>query len=180
MTTTTPTNPTTKFIKLLFGVLIFATLVSLCSAPSKKSQTATQQITEKPQPVAKKQAAPVKPKPKPKPIVSKVTFYEVNRLFAHDSGLTELQKDEAWKDYKGLCVEWTGEVADIDSQVISGFSVGMKHLRSTLTYDVLIDAPSSQKETLLSWQQGTRRTYRATLVSYGGAFSPISADWGCK
>jgi len=94
--------------------------------------------------------------------------------------LTELQKDGAWKDYKGLCFEWAGKVAHIDSKVFGGFSVGMKHLLSTLTYDVLIDAPSSQKETLLSWQQGARHIYRATLVHYGGALLPISADWGCK
>ncbi len=114
------------------------------------------------------------------PTVSSVTFKQVNSLFAHDSGLTDLQKEEEWKNYRGLCVEWKGELAYLESGFFGGISVGMKHLGSTLTYDVLIDAPKSQKEELLSWRKGSRYTYRATLVNYGSAILPISADWGCE
>lgn len=210
MTSTTPTKPIPIFIKLLFGVIIFATLVNMCSSPSKKQQTAKQPVVENPQSPSKKSAASsvkpkpqpnltvpnltvpnvtfkrkvaassVKPKPKPNPTISNVTFRQFNRLFAHNSGLTDLQKDEEWKKYQGLCIEWTGELAHLDQGIFGGISIGMKHLKQTLTYDVLIDAPSSQKDVLLSWQKGTRHTYRATLTGYGGAMLPISADWGCK
>ena len=114
------------------------------------------------------------------PLISGVTFAQVNRLFAYDSELTDLQKEEEWKNYRGRCIEWTGEVAYLESGFFGGISIGMKHLNSTLTYDVLIDAPSSQKKELLSWRKGTRHTYRATLVNYGSALLPILADWGCE
>ena len=114
------------------------------------------------------------------PAASNVTFKQVNRLFAYDSGLTDLQKEEEWKNYRGLCVEWTGELAYLESGFLGGISIGMKHLGSTLTYDVLIETPSSQKEVLLSWRKGTRHTYRATLVNYGSAILPILVDWGCE
>ena len=114
------------------------------------------------------------------PSASNVTFQQVNRLFAYDSELTDLQKEESWKKYRGLCIEWTGELTYLESGFFSGISIGMKHLSRTLTYDVLIEAPSSQKDVLLSWRKGTRHTYRATLVSYGGAMLPILADWGCE
>ena len=182
MTSTTPTKPIPIFVKLFFGVIIFATLVSVCSSPSKKQQTAKQPVAEKPQSPPKKAVASVKPKPKPKPklTVSNVTFHQFNRLFAPNSGLTDLQREEEWKKYRGLCIEWTGELVHLDQGVFGGISIGMKHLRQTLTYDVLIDAPSSQKDVLLSWRKGARHTYRATLTSYGGAMLPTSADWGCK
>ena len=114
------------------------------------------------------------------PTVSNVTFKDVNRLFAHDSGLTDLQKEEGWKKFRGLCVEWTGELAYLKSGFFGGISIGMKHLGSTFTYDVLIDAPKSLKEELMSWREGNRYTYRATLVNFGGVILPISADWGCE
>ena len=57
---------------------------------------------------------------------------------------------------------------------------GMKHLKTTLPYDVLVDTPSSEKTKLMTWQQEKRYTYRATLKRYGGVIMPISADWGCE
>ena len=113
------------------------------------------------------------------PVVpSSVTFDEVNGLFGASSNLTNLQKDEKWKDYEGLCVEWSGELTYLDEGMLGGLSIGMRHLRGTLTYDVLISAPREQKARLLGWMEGNVYKYKATLKRYGGLL-PISADWEC-
>ena len=57
---------------------------------------------------------------------------------------------------EGKCVEWTRELAYLGSQVFGGLSIGMKHRQAALTYDVLVDAPSSEKERLMTWKQGKR------------------------
>ncbi|MCY4641424.1 MAG: hypothetical protein OXC41_01790 [Gammaproteobacteria bacterium] len=111
---------------------------------------------------------------------SEITFDEVNNTFGAEANLTDLQKDEMWKKYRGKCVEWTGILTHLDSGMFGGIDIGMKHLRETLTFDVLISAPKSMKEKFMSWQQNKQYTYRATLERYGGFFLPISADWGCE
>ena len=184
MTTPTPTARIPLFVKILFSFLVFIILMSLY-ASLKKPRTADQVVADNPPPSPTKTIVsavqPVStPKPEPKITVSNITFHEFHRIFAYDSGLTDLQKDEEWKQYRGLCIEWTGELVHLDQGVFGGISIGMKHLGATLTYDVLIDAPSSQKDVLLSWRQGSRHTYRATLTGYGGPLLPISADWGCE
>lgn len=114
------------------------------------------------------------------PVVSNVSFEQVNDLFGVSSNLTDLQKDARWEDFSDLCVEWTGELAYLDSGIFGGLSIGMKHRPTTFTYDVLLDAPGSQSDYFMTLQQGQSYTYRATLKNYGGAILPISADWGCE
>ena len=108
-----------------------------------------------------------------------ITFSQVHNIFGRKGGLTELQKDREWEKYQGKCVEWTGELAYLDEGFLSGFNIGFKHARDTLTYDVLISAPQSEERRLLTWRKGQRYTYQATLKNPGGALLPISADWGC-
>lgn len=116
----------------------------------------------------------------PAPIqVAEISFDEVNAKFGVDSTLTDLQKDHEWNTYDGKCVEWTGELVYLDSGVFGGISIGFKHLSATLTYDVLVSAPGSERDNMLKMQLNKRYTYKATLDRYGGAFLPIFADWGC-
>ena len=93
--------------------------------------------------------------------------------------MTDLQKEEAWKAYKNKCIEWTGSLAHLDSGVLGGFSIGMKHKSTTFTYDVLISAPDSQKDLLMTWQDGQTYTYRGKLKRYGEIMGIVSVDWGC-
>ena len=110
---------------------------------------------------------------------STITFDEVHGQFSSGSNLTDLQKDRAWRNYEGKCVQWTGELVYLDERFFGGFAIGFRHRRDTFTYDVLVDAPRSLEDTLLGWVQGRSYTYVATLKSYGGVILPISADWGC-
>ena len=111
--------------------------------------------------------------------VDSVTSKEIDSQFSGD-GLTKLQKDEAWKKYKGKCIEWEAELAYLDEVFFGGLSIGFKHKPSTLTYDVLVSAPGSMKKEILSWRQGKVYRYRATLKSPAGSFLPMVASWGCK
>lgn len=110
---------------------------------------------------------------------SAITFEEVHRQFSPGGNLTDLQKDNVWEQYRGNCVEWTGQLEYLDEGFLGGITIGFRHRRDTLTYDVLVSAPASMKGELLSWTQGQTYTYRATLESYGGVILPVSAEWGC-
>ena len=112
--------------------------------------------------------------------VSDITFQEVYDKFSVKSNLTDLQKDHFWKDYEGKCVEWTGKLEYLDSGFLGGIDIGFDHGEALFTYDVLVSAPDSVKETALGWSMESVHTYRATLTGYGGAILPISADWGCE
>ena len=85
--------------------------------------------------------------------VSKITFNEVHNKFSVESSLTDLQKDELWKEYKGKCVEWKGRLEYLDQGFFGGISVGFKHRNETFTYDVLVSAQKSEKENLMKWKQ---------------------------
>ena len=113
-------------------------------------------------------------------VASDITFAEIHELFGSDKQLTDLQKKDRWKKYDGQCVEWTGTLVHLDTGLFGGLNIGMKHLEQTFTYDVLISAPTSEKDRFMSWTVGQRYTYRVTLDRYGGVIMPITADWGCE
>ena len=111
--------------------------------------------------------------------ISGITFGEVNQRFGLDSTWTDLRKEEEWKKYKGKCVEWVGELSYLDQGLFGGISIGFKHFPHTLTYDVLVLAPRSEKDRLMKLEQGILYKYKATLRDYG-VILPITADWGCE
>ena len=110
---------------------------------------------------------------------SDITFEEVDEKFGIESSLTNLQKEEEWKSYKNKCIQWTGRLAHLDSGVFGGINIGMKHKSSTLTYDVLISAPDSQKDRLMKWKDKAAYTYKGRLKDYGEVLDILSVDWGC-
>ena len=109
---------------------------------------------------------------------SGITFQEVNSKFGINSSLTDLQKREEWKKYKGKCVQWTGELAHLDEGMLGGIVVGFKHLSDTFTYDVYVTASSQMKDHLLTLSQGSWHEYKGRLKDYG-AFLGIHLEWGC-
>ncbi len=153
--------PTRKRAALVWvaSLLVFAMAVELLppSPPGEFAARATQRVSP----------------------ISFISFEEVHEKFGTQGTLTDLQKDREWEKYAGKCVEWDGQLAHLDEGVFGGINIGFKHLQSTLTYDVLVSAPGSEKERLLSWRQGATYQYKARLKNYGGALLPISADWGC-
>ena len=109
-----------------------------------------------------------------------ISFEEVHSKFSSQGSLTDPQKEEAWEEYEGKCIEWEGELVLLDESFFGDIYIGFKHIPATFTYDVLVSAPDSEKEKLLQWQQGETYRYKATLREYGGSMTPIKADWGCE
>ena len=152
-------------------------------SPEERLERAQQDIAEAVQAEKEKaQAKAEKTQAKAEKIreqISPISFWEVDRKFGMDGSLTEIQKDDEWKKYKGQCVEWHGQLVRLDNKLFGGFAVDFKHRQDAITSDVQVSAPGSAKEQLKSWQNNRLYTYKATLKKYGGAFLPIEADWGC-
>ena len=85
--------------------------------------------------------------------VSEVTFAEVNVKFGVQSDRTDLQKEREWPTYEGLCVEWAGELTPLSEELFGGFDIQFKHLPTTFVSDVLVHAPASAEEELLTWRE---------------------------
>ncbi len=111
----------------------------------------------------------------PKKTILDESFADLDALFGVDSDLTELQKDELWKTYKGKYVRWTGEVSYIDESM-GGISVGFRHKPGTLTYDVLARFPMSEKGQLLRLKEGEIVKYTGRLDTRGGAILPYNLN----
>jgi len=154
---------------VVFGLFFLVVISGGSEGPSQKAASTEPNVVEKVE-----QAVPAEPE------ISDITFEEVDGKFGSQGNLSDLQKDEFWKNYKGKCVEWTGELVHVDEGLLGGIVLGFKHRGDTLTYDVLVDAPASAKELALSYQINSSYKYKARLKNYGGAVVPISADLGCQ
>ena len=170
-------------LALSFGLMIVGGALLPKRPPPTPEELATQAEAKKQTAQARAEArmkeAEAKRQKARARIISTITFSRIHNLFGREGGLTELQKDREWKKYQGKCVEWTGELVNLDEGFLSGLNIGFKHARDTLMYDVVVSAPKSEERRLLTWRKGQHYTYQATLKRPGGAFLPISADWGC-
>ncbi len=105
------------------------------------------------------------------------SFEEVDDIFGADSKLTDLQKDELWKDYEGKYVTWTGELTYLKEGLGGGgISAGFRHKPGTLTYDVLVSFPNTLRGKLLNYTEGQVLTYTGKLDTRTGAILPYSLD----
>lgn len=145
-------------------------IARLESTAKKAPRQSTPTDTEKEEP------APATPAIVP----SKITFEEVDKLFGHDSPLTDLQRDEAWKSYKNKCIQWTGTLVELDSGFL-GIKIGMQHKSKLIPgmYDVHVSAPSSQKEHFLAWRKGQQYTYQGRIKEMPTLLSHLKIEWGC-
>ena len=160
-------RPTAKIVLCVVVALFIAAAIAL---PEDELNEEPAQRETKKEPTDEVSASPV---------ISGITFEEVDSTFGLYSRFTDVQKEAAWKRYKGKCVSWVGELTHLDSGFLGGFKMGMRHLPATSTFDVLVHVPESEKEKMLSMQKGRRYPYLATLVSYGTILH-ISADYGCE
>jgi hypothetical protein len=73
-----------------------------------------------------------------------LSIYELDKLFM-EGGLSEVEKEEAWKSYSGKRVTWKGQVQHI--RVENGeLELGIRHKPHTEKYDVLVIFDSSKLE----------------------------------
>ena len=78
------------------------------------------------------------------------------RLFGPRSPLSDLQKDERWKSYKGRPFKWNLRVVEVSSRLLGGYTVQYKCARSrSLIQDVQVRYPAGRKTFVLGLEKGT-------------------------
>ena len=111
------------------------------------------------------------------PPPSAITWKEVNAIYNLQSNYTDLQKDEAWKRYKGQRVKWVGKVEEIKEGWLGGLSLMVMMNRSTLTFDLMIDLKDEQKAAAMSIHKGAIIEFTGTLDQWGSVL-PITVQDG--
>jgi predicted nucleic acid-binding Zn ribbon protein len=102
-----------------------------------------------------------------------VAEIEYSAVTAHDLGtellnpqLTDLQRQDLWKDYGGKRVEWTGELESVSTDW-EGLAAHFLNPLDFARTDVLAVFEESQRENLLELSEGDLVTYTGVLADFG-------------
>ena len=98
----------------------------------------------------------------------KDTCLKVSNIFGSSSNLSDLQKEELWKNFKGKSFKWNLSVTEVSGETFgSGFNVQYKCQGSnSLIQDVVVNYPSSAKQVVLGLQKGGSYSVQGTLTSH--------------
>jgi hypothetical protein len=88
--------------------------------------------------------------------------FEVSKKFGAGSTLSDLQKDELWKDYRGKSFEWDLKITEVSSNAFGGFSVQAKCApdSTSLIQDIQLSYDDKLKSKVMAFQKG--ETYKVT------------------
>jgi hypothetical protein len=111
------------------------------------------------------------------PPPSEISWKEVNAIYNLQSNYTNLQKEEAWKRYKGQRVMWIGKVEGIDKGWLGGLHLQVKMNRDTFTFDLAIDLKKSEEAKAMSIHKGDIIRFTGILDTWGSLL-PISISDG--
>jgi hypothetical protein len=124
--------------------------------------------------------APAQPEAPPKPaepaFISE-SCYSLSTKFGTTSKLSDLQKDEAWKDYKGKNFQWDLEITEVSAGILSGYTVQAKcSPRSpSIIQDIQLDYDGDAKNMVMKLQKGSVYKIRGTLTNTSTLFG-LGAD----
>jgi hypothetical protein len=107
------------------------------------------------------------------------TWEKFDSIFSISSKTSDFQKEEAWKEWKGKKVVWSGEVVEVSKSGWSNnlnLTVKMKH--DTFTFDVSVHLNNDQKALALKLRKGANVKYSGNLQRYGGAVLPTELNNG--
>jgi hypothetical protein len=81
------------------------------------------------------------------------------RMFGPGSSLSDLQKDELWKTYKGRAFKWGLKITEVSSDTFGGYTVQFKCGRNSpsLIQDIQIKYPDNAKDMVMQFEKG--KTY---------------------
>ncbi len=99
---------------------------------------------------------------------SPISWEELDAIYNLKHDRTDLQKEEAWKKFKGKQVLWTGEVTSV-STTFGTVQLQVRMNTDTLFYDLLIDLKPSEKSKAAGLSKGDSVTFKAILERFGGA-----------
>jgi hypothetical protein len=108
--------------------------------------------------------------------ISDITWEEIDQIYNLKSSATNLQKEEAWKKYKGKKVKWQGTVSSM-SETFGTLQLQIKMNPATLTSDLLMRLNDDQREKALKLSKGDRVTFVGVLDEWG-AIMPTTLSQG--
>jgi hypothetical protein len=108
------------------------------------------------------------------PETSSISCYDFEETFGLNSDLTDLQKDEEFKQYKGKYVQWTGTVAAISSTF--GTSLQVKCHPNVLVSNVIVSFSNERVPQLLSYSEGDTITFTGKLLSWSSLLAHSLKD----
>lgn len=121
-------------------------------------------------------AAPVARASAATPLAPEQTCEVVAGTFSNDK-LTDLQKGELWKDYRGKVFTWDLRITDVKPGILGGFQIQAKCQRSrAFVADVLIEVPDARRSAVLQLQVDTIYTLSGELNNWSN-FIGLTADW---
>lgn len=92
----------------------------------------------------------------------------VSHMFGSRSRMSNVQKDQKWKDYKGKPFKWDLKVVEVSDAIIGGgYNVQFKCRGSnSFISDIIVKYPSTDKDFILKLEKGSFYKIKGMLVSY--------------
>lgn len=153
----------------------FAFLIVIVGIRDNKKSLgeASNRISSQPSRIVEKSIPPSSP-----PAVEQdpITWSEVDKIYNIRSQTTDLQKEEAWKRFKGKKVTWSGQVSEI-TDGFTGLTLQVKMNSNTLISDVKIHLKKSARDKALQLRQGDYVKFTGHLDDWG-SIMPITIDDG--
>lgn len=102
---------------------------------------------------------------------------ELSEKFGPSSKLSDLQKEELWKQYKGKAFKWDLKVTEVSSDVLGGFTVQFKCAPESpsLIQDIQIKYPKEAKSTVMGLMKDETYSVEGVL-KYSGSLLGMTAD----
>lgn len=99
------------------------------------------------------------------------------RMFGPGSSLSDLQKDELWKTYKGRAFKWGLKITEVSSDTFGGYTVQFKCGRNSpsLIQDIQIKYPDNAKDMVMQFEKG--KTYEIKgVLNFQSPLLGMTAD----
>lgn len=99
------------------------------------------------------------------------------RMFGPGSNLSDLQKDERWKTYKGRAFKWGLKITEVSSDTFGGYTVQFKCGRNSpsLIQDIQIKYPDNAKDMVMQFEKG--KTYEIKgVLNFQSPLLGMTAD----
>jgi hypothetical protein len=130
------TSPRISKTTRLVGTAVFGGLglIFLIAAATGKGKQPAADSAPSPGPAASEPRARVAPaplaEPSPKPAAARPSVsescLELSQRFGTTSKLSDLQKEELWKDYEGKSFTWQLRITEVSAGLLGGFTVQAK------------------------------------------------------
>jgi|GEM_PF-3013528 len=114
---------------------------------------------------ATRTAVTAAPPAKAKLVFLTETCSEMSRQFGPQSKLSDLQKEELWKQYRGKAFKWSLKVTEVSSDLLGGFTVQYKCGvdSPSLIQDVQVKYEDSRKSAVMGLMKGSTYEIKGRL-----------------